>query len=31
MGTSLEEFRAFVFDVIARWRQVITAADIKIE
>ena len=31
MGTSLEEFKAFVGEEIARWKQVITAADIKID
>ena len=31
MGTSPEEFKAFVGEEIARWKQVITAADIKVE
>ena len=31
MGTSPEEFRTFVNEEIARWKQVIVAADIKIE
>ena len=31
MGTTPEEFRTFVTEEIARWKQVITAADIKIE
>ena len=31
MGTSPEEFKAFVGEEVARWKQVITAADIKIE
>jgi tripartite-type tricarboxylate transporter receptor subunit TctC len=31
MGTTPEEFRTFVSEEIARWRQVITAANIKIE
>ena len=31
MGTTPEEFRTFVAEEIARWRQVITAANIKIE
>ncbi|WP_024577421.1 MULTISPECIES: tripartite tricarboxylate transporter substrate binding protein [unclassified Afipia] len=31
MGTSPEEFKAFVGEEIARWKQVITAADIKAE
>ena len=31
VGTSPEEFRVFVGDEVARWKQVITAADIKIE
>ncbi len=31
MGTTPEEFRSFVTEEIARWKQVITAADIKIE
>ncbi len=31
MGTTPDEFRAFVGEEIARWKQVITTADIKIE
>ena len=31
MGTTPEEFRAFVAEEVARWKQVIVAADIKIE
>lgn len=31
MGTTPEEFKAFVGEEIARWKQVITAADIKVE
>jgi len=31
MGTTPDEFKAFVGEEIARWKQVITAADIKIE
>ncbi|MCP4616609.1 MAG: tripartite tricarboxylate transporter substrate binding protein [Bradyrhizobium sp.] len=31
MGTTPEEFKAFVGEEIARWKQVITAADIKAE
>ncbi len=31
MGSSPEEFKAFVGEEIARWKQVITAADIKAE
>ncbi len=31
MGTSPEEFKAFVGEEIARWKQVIIAADIKVE
>ena len=31
MDTSPEEFKAFVGEEIARWKQVITAADIKVE
>lgn len=31
MGTTPDEFRAFVGEEVARWKQVITAADIKIE
>ena len=31
MGTTSEEFKAFVGEEIARWKQVITAADIKVE
>lgn len=31
MGTTPEEFRTFVGEEIARWKQVITAADIKME
>ena len=31
MGTSPEEFKTFVGEEIARWKQVITAADIKAE
>lgn len=31
MGTAPDEFKAFVGEEIARWKQVITAADIKVE
>lgn len=31
MGTTPEEFRTFVGEEIARWKQVITAADIKVD
>ncbi len=31
MGTSPDEFRTFVLDDVARWKKVITDADIKIE
>ena len=31
MGTTPEEFKAFVGEEIARWKQVIAAADIKVE
>jgi len=31
MGTTPEEFKTFVGEEVARWKQVITAADIKIE
>ena len=31
MGTTPDEFKAFVGEEIARWKQVITAADIKVE
>lgn len=31
MGTTPDEFKAFVAEEIARWKQVITAANIKIE
>ena len=31
MGTTPEEFKTFVGEEVARWKQVITAADIKAE